>query len=168
MESFTVGRLPMVSGIGEQESIKLWEFVTDAKGTYWLWPVDHDEPGAHVHCGSTTVRSEGYGGRTMKFPTRNGVVTLLGPWHSDTDSLYERTGVDLRDKHRTFGVVAEESSHGFYATYTKLLHIDPDGGVVGRFERIKELAKKLATERKQRLYYYSESNGGSSAGSVEP
>lgn len=167
-----VERLSMVSGVGQQSAVQMWDYVKEKDGvTYWFWPSVHDEAGAMVHVGSIMVgiRSEGYGGRTLDFPTKGGVVKIQGPWHSNTDALYERTGVDLRDKHRTTGVVAlKRGTEGYETTLLDVVYVDPDGGVVGKFNRIQELAQQMSDESDKVLFYYRRSLGGSSCGPVYP
>lgn len=161
----------MISAIGEQQQITLWDYTTDKKGTYWLWPVEHKEQGSMVHCGDIRAgqRSEGYGGRVMNFPTKDGVIKIQGPWHSNSDALFEATGIDLRDKHLTWGLIAlkRESERNSYV-FKDVLHLDPDGGVLGRFERIDELAQKFANSLDKPVAYYMRSHGGSSCGYKYP
>jgi hypothetical protein len=163
----------MVSGVGQQQDILLWDYVQESDGTYWLWPAEHLEPGSMVHCGDVVragrKRSEGYGGRTMQFPTKDGVVELQGPWHSNTDALYERTGVDLRNKHWTWGVVGLERDYsGRQEIYRDILYEDPPTGLVGDFDRVEHIAQHLANELGITVYCYRQSRGGSSSGSVHP
>lgn len=169
-----VDRMTMVSGLGQQASIPLWDYVLEADAedsVYWFWPSQHDEPGAMVHVGGIYAgkRSDGYGGRTLDFPTKDGVIKIQGPWHSNTDALYERTGVDLRDKHRTIGVIAlRRGMEGNDSVLLDVVYADPDGGLVGTFDRIRDLAEKMATEANTVLFYYRKSSSGSSCGPVYP
>jgi hypothetical protein len=141
--------------------------------THWFWPSVHVEPGAMVHCGSPVRAgkrpSEGYAGRTMHFPTKEGVIAIQGPWHSNSDALYKRTGVDLRDKHLTFGLVALQRTHrGNDTVFKDVLYIDPQNGVIGRFKRIQDMAQAMADERDEVVFYYQRSHGGASNGPLCP
>ncbi len=163
----------MVSALGEQASVELWNYTIDAEGTHWFWPASHPEPGAMVHCGSPVFagkRSDGFGGATLTFNTADGPIPIQGPWHSNTNALFERTGVDLRDKHLTYGVIGtgRESTPTHNTVITGVVHADPKEGVLGTFDRIKEKAQQLANEHEQPFYYYSKSRGGSSCGPVYP
>lgn len=171
-DKYPVDRMTMVSGLEQQSAIKTWDYAIDNDGNYWFWPSQHEEPGAMVHVGSILVgqRSEGYGGREMEFPTKDGVVKIQGPWHSNTDALYKQTGTDLRDKHRTIGVIAlgRTSNENYETILTDVVYLDTDDGVVGTFGRIEELAQKMATESDRVLFYYRKSSGGTSCGPVYP
>ena len=162
----------MISGQAEQASVELWNYVIDPEGTHWFWPAKHAEPGAMVHCGSPVIagkRSNGYGGATLKFNTPDGVIPIQGPWHSNTDALFEKTGIDLRDKHLTYGVIGTGREHPNHRTViTGVVHADPEGGVLGHFDRITAKAQELADEHQQPFYYYTRSRGGSSCGPIYP
>jgi len=46
--------------------------------------------------------SDGFGGRTLTFNLEDGSeIEVQGPWHSNADSFFYSTGIDLRDKHWT-------------------------------------------------------------------
>lgn len=165
----------MVSAQGERAKITLWDYAVEADGTYWLWPAaGTDEPGAMVHCGDDVragrPRSEGYGGACLTFPTRDGPVVLQGPWHSNTDALFERTGVDLRDKHKTWGVIGLNRRHdrAYNTVVVGVVHLDPPGGVVGRYDRIKTLAQQLADQFDRPMMCHMRSAGGGSEGFETP
>lgn len=163
----------MISGRAEQASVKLWNYTKDADGVYWFWPAEHPEPGAMVHCGSPIIagrKSDGYGGAIMAFRTADGNINIQGPWHSNTDALFERTGVDLRDKHLTYGVVGtgRDTTTDFHTVITGVVHADPKDGVLGTFERINVIAQELADREDRPFYYYRKSHGGSSCGPVYP
>lgn len=166
-----VERLTMVSGVEQQSAIHLWDYVIEKDGTHWFWPNEHDESGAMVHMGSIYAgqRSEGYAGRTLDFTTKDGVIKIQGPWHSNSDALYEKTGVDLRNKHRTMGVISlERGSKGSETVLLKVVYMDPEEGMVGTFDRVQELAQKMSDANNCVLYYYRRSSGGSSCGPVYP
>src|ERR1700749_4176133 len=133
------GRETMVSAVGQQSAVEMWDYAKEEEGvTYWFWPSVHDEAGAMVHVGSimAATRSDGYGGRTLDFPTKDGIIKIQGPWHSNTDSLYERTGVDLRDKHCTWGAISlKRGMEGNDSVLLDVVYVDADGGVVGTFDR---------------------------------
>jgi hypothetical protein len=166
-------RYRMVSAVGEQSAISLWDYAIDANGTYWLWPTEHKEPGAMVHVGETLHAgqrySEGYSGRTMQFPTKDGIVKIQGPWHTNADALFHATGVDLRDKHLTWGLIALRREYDKHIpVFRYVLHLDPDEGVVGPFDRISKQAQAFATEGARPIAYYSRSHSGSSCGYEYP
>lgn len=173
-DKLVIGRLQMSSAVGNQSVILLWDYIVGSDGEYWFWPLEYDENGAMIHCGSKLLagrpKSEGFGGRTLDFPTKDGVIQIQGPWHTNSDALFERTGVDLRDKHRTWGVVSlgRGDENGTTVLFD-LVYEDPDEkGVVGIFDRISLLAQQLSDGENIPLYYYRLSSGGSSCGPVYP
>lgn len=110
-------------------------------------------------------RSEGFGGSTLSFVIDPGDgsqdyydLDLQGPWHSNAEALYQRTGVDLRDKYRTWCVVLD----GF----GKLLHKDTEL-CLGAFDRPDEIAKKCAEKHQCAVWVHSITAGGSSFNRVE-
>lgn len=164
-------RIQMVSGQGQQVFVEMWDYIIDNEQMYWFWPTLHDEPGAMVHCGSIIAghRSEGYGGSMLKFPTKDGVISIQGPWHSNTDALFEKTGIDLRDKHRTVGAIALARAYeGNETVFMNVVYLDPDEGVIGTFDRIGALAQQMSDANDTPLYCYRRSAGGSSNGPVYP
>lgn len=105
----------------------------------------------------------GFGGGTLSFKLDNNeVIELQGPWHSNSDSLYVYTGIDVRNTSLTWGVISEErTSDDNYITIMKnVIYID-DEPKFGKFSRIKELAKEIGGK-----FYYMESAGGSSNGPI--
>lgn len=128
--------------------------------TYYV-PVDSPEPGADVHVDLHDPRSQGYGGQTLEFPLEDGTVDKVkGPWHTNSDALFSDTGLDLRDQHLTFVVLARE-----WNTRTgeleDVLYQDP-APIVGSFDRYKAIAEQFRSE--PTLYAYSQSSGGSLTG----
>jgi len=135
--------------------------------TLWLVP---DNDNAHYIWCSGGIGSRGLGGSSKEFPLIDaigGVITLKGPWHANPTDLYKETGCDLRGKHETWGVLATGFTHDSNSgrdVLTGLIHIDPSP-IIGAFDRIEQLGKSMTTHEK--LFYYSESVGGSSYGRVQ-
>ena len=173
-DEFRLSRhIGMVSAVGQQQEVKLWDYAQAKDGTYWFWPAEHKEPASMVHCGDTIKagkRSEGYGGRLMQFPTKDGIIEIQGPWHANSESLFEQTGFDIRDRHLTFGLVCMIRDHDDNGDtiFRDILYIDPEEGKLGRYERINEMAQREANDLDTCVYYYNKSSGGSSNGPVYP
>ena len=114
---------------------------------------------------------QGFGGSTLRFKLSGSgeYIELKGPWHANSDSLYEDTGYDCRNKHYTF--VAISKSHSvddiYKTTMRDILYLD-DGLVLGRFNRGRILARKIARAYRQEVMCYSSSNGGSGYGYISP
>lgn len=142
-------------------------------GTTWIIPpAGRKFRATDIHCRDEKDprRSEGYGGRTLEFPLVDGsVCALQGPWHSNADSLFEDTGIDLREQHQTWVVVARRQEHRRHMAraYLDIVHVDPEP-VEGHFDRGQHLAEKLADELCEPLTVYRESRGGASMGGYIP
>ncbi len=71
-----------------------FKLIKDGKHT-WIVPLNNDSEKIFID----TLDGEGFGGRTLEFTLEDGTKhKVKGPWHSNTNSLFERTGIDLRSK----------------------------------------------------------------------
>ena len=103
MTDFTPQRQPMICGSAVAEQNVYWLHV-GKNGHRWL-VADRPDCGSYVYV-EGGPDSDGFGGRTLRFELVTGeVLELKGPWHSNSEALFAATGVDVRDKHLTFGVV---------------------------------------------------------------
>ncbi len=111
--------------------------------------------------------SDGFGGRTIKFPLAQGIgtVELKGPWHTNADHLKAETGIDLTKEHLTFGVIGRGRKGGLKTVITDLVYFDKDF-TAGTHNRIESLANQLSEKFQETLAYYCECKGGSSSGFV--
>lgn len=166
-DEFIVEHQGMTCGSSEAES-RTYKKVTDASGNVWL--IANQEAAAenvYFHNPKDT-KSDGFGGRTLSFPIDDGTVyEAKGPWHSGPDALFKSTGIDLRNTHRTFVVLAKErdsTKDGTYRTIMRGVLYKDEKPVLGSFYRYKELAKQYPEAK----YAYSESSGGSSCGPINP
>lgn len=159
----------MVSGFSEVASIK-YHLHIGKSGDMWMVG-DCETTGESVYV-SGGKGSRGFGGGTVRFELSNGFgfVDLIGPWHSNTDCLFKDTGVDVRNTFRSWGCVGTEQ---FYDDNTgepgigNILWFD-DVPRIGAFDRVDKIAKKMQRDSKVPLFYYRETRGGSSLGSVSP
>jgi hypothetical protein len=160
----------MISGIAEQQSVKYLKF-DDKNKAGRLWFVgDTEDAAERVYVGFPyDTKSQGFAGRWMDFETVDGeVVSLQGPWHSNSEALYAATGYDTRNQYRTFVVVAKERCYSGGQDYFKgILYMDDDP-TLGSFYRYKEIAQRIADERGETVYYYVTSRDGSSSAPVQP
>lgn len=176
-KEFRIGREPMICASAEAED-KVYKKVVGKSGSIWLipqldaarqdLPTEDSGDGVHVHR-LDDKDSDGYGGRTLEFLLTDGTIyKAAGPWHSNTEALYKDTGIDLRDKHRTFVVISLDRDFDGYDTIMKdILHIDKEP-TIGKFERGKEIARYHADRLNRPVHRYSQSRGGSSCGSENP
>jgi len=167
-KEFRIERESMICGSAEAEN-KVYKKVVGDSGSVWLIP-QNDSPGEGVHVHNPNDRdSQGYGGRTLEFLLTDGTVyKAAGPWHSNSDALYCDTGIDLRDKHRTFVVISlGRGLDGGVIILEDVIYID-DAPKVGEFKRGDKLAQELADKLNRPVIRYSRSRGGSSCGPEYP
>ena len=107
---------------------------------------------------------EGFGGATLAMPLVTGeTFALHGGWHSNAQALFDDTGVDVRDTHFTFVVLAKErcsTDDGTWRTVFRDIVYRDAKPVLGGFDRYKKLIENHPDAR----FYYSSSRGGSSSG----
>jgi hypothetical protein len=166
--SWTDGPYQMISGQGEAVSRPL-KVATAANGTRWLYNDDLPNAGAFIYV-EGGPNSQGFGGSTIPFKLVDGTtLELKGPWHSNSDALFKSTGIDLRERHVTWGCIGTERDYtNSRSTIRGLLYFDPEGGLEGPFNRIETMANAMAKERDVKLCYFSGSHGGSSCGFTRP
>lgn len=141
-------------------------------GNIWL-VADQEDAGADIYVTNnpqnTTSRNqafEGFGGATLSMPLVDGTTfELRGGWHSNSDALFNDTGVDVRDKIFTFVVLSkgldfDKKSYG--RILTDVVYQD-EKPTLGNFYRYKDLIKQYPEAN----FYYSESKGGSSSGTTK-
>lgn len=149
-------------------SEKTWIKHIGKSGRIWLQPYGETENSMIIADG--WPGSQGFGGGKHKFTLHTGeVIELEGPWSSNHDAFFEETGIDLRNRHRTWGCIGRHreyypSKYEARPVICDLLYWDPPEGVVGSFNRIREIAKQLAYERDELVFAFSGSLGGSSCG----
>jgi hypothetical protein len=157
---------------------KIYTKVVDKGGRAWLYPVDVPNPADHIHVTNSSnwdEAGEGYGGSTLTFVLEDGeLFKLRGGWHSNSSSFFSATGVDIRDKHYTRGVIALNWEHHVnpnnYKRYERGTGVKlfEDGWTVSEYSRVKDFALELGEKLKCKLYYYEQSFGGSSSGWIIP
>ena len=167
MSNFTVGRKAMICSSAEAESRKYFLYKSK-KGRKWL-VADQPNAGDNVYV-EGGPNSEGFAGRTLTFPLVNGEeVSLQGPWHTTSNGLFAATGVDVRDKCLTFGVISHERKcNSAYETEMIDVIYQDEKPIIGTFDRVREIAQKIANKLGKAVFCYSESKGGSSCGQVKP
>ncbi len=167
---FTQPPYSMICGSAEAEKHR-YHIHVDKSGKRWL-VADQPDCASNVYV-EGGPNSNGFGGRELSFTLVDGsILKLKGPWHTNADSLFQATGVDVRDKYLTYGVVAEKREYrkkdgGMRATLISILHQDAKP-VIGKFNRIQQIALGIAKKLNQTVQYYSESAGGSSCGPISP
>jgi hypothetical protein len=159
-------RMICASAEAEERRYKLY---TGKSGRRWLVAIQPNEAdNVYVEGGPN---SNGFAGRTLDFTLENGeVISLKGPWHTNADSLFEDTGVDIRDKHLTFTVIGLDRTHtdrGYRTIINDVIYKDKES-TIGEYYRGTKIAMQLAKELNKPVMCYSKSEGGSSCGFVYP
>lgn len=89
----------------------------------------------------------------IKITTEGGVEEVSSLWRSSSEELFLDTGMDLRDKHLTFGVVSEIREIGdLDIKMEEILHAD-ESPVLGTIDRIDSIAQDLANGSGKTLFY---------------
>ena len=136
--------------------------VLGESGLRWVFCPDHPSAASYIHVEATPKELQpgydgfrGYAGATLEFKTTDGILKLTAPWHSNPTALFEDTGVDLRDKCVTMGMVGT----GHTAGNIEDIVYDDKRPQVGTYDRIKLLAGDMA-QQLGTLYYCMASYGG--------
>lgn len=164
---FVIARQPMICGSSEAESRRYHKHVGKS-GKVWL-VADQEDAAANVYI-EGGPNSDGFGGRTLTFPLVDDTeVKLKGPWHTNADSLFQDTGVDVRDRHYTFVVISRSRELGehYESIMIDVLYKD-DAPQLGSFHRGDLLARNWANQIGASVFLYSQSKGGSSCSQVKP
>lgn len=116
------------------------------------------------------IHSDGFGGATLRFPlVDGGEYVAKGPWKANAGKLFQDTGYDCREKHRSFVVIGRDgefrksprSYMGSNRVIKDIVYRDETGGGLGSMYRYKQILSTLADGE---YWFYSETPGGSVAG----
>ena len=164
---FIVQRQPMICGSAEAESRKYHKYVGKS-GKVWL-VADQPDAAANIYV-EGGPNSDGFAGRTLTFPLVDGTeIKLKGPWHANSQLLFQDTGIDVRNRHYTFVVISRDRKPGknYESIMVDVLYRDEEPQL-GSFHRGDVLARQWTRELGVPVYCYSQSKGGSSCGQVKP
>ena len=168
-DKFVVQRQAMICGSAEAEA-RQFTIAVDKRGCVWFYTLTDPDPGGHVYVHNPNdEKSDGFAGRIITFKIgKCGTYAAKGPWHGNSDSLFANTGVDLRDKNLTFGVISLGRAYENHnSVLTDIIYMD-DKPTLGLFDRTDIKAQQMASDLNTVVYYYSESGSGSSSGPVKP
>jgi hypothetical protein len=158
----------MICGSHEAE-VRKYKMYVGKSGRRWLVAIQPNEAdNIYVEGGPN---SDGFAGRTLDFTLENGeVVSLKGPWHTNSGSLFADTGVDIRDKNLTFVVIGLDRTYTDkgYRTIIKDVIYKDEKPTIGEYYRGTKLAMSLAKKLNKPVMCYSKSAEGSSSGFVYP
>jgi len=169
MEEYIIERQPMICGSYEAEIRKYHKYQGKKEGSIWL-VADQPNAGDNIYYCDFDPKSQGFAGRTLHFTLVDSTeIDLPAPWHSNSEHLFRDTGVDTRDKHLTFVVIAKrrELTTDYQTIYKDIVYIDKEPQI-GYFDRGRQMARQLAKQLDIQLFCYSRSQGGSSDSPIDP
>lgn len=161
-----LGRNNIFSGQHEAQ-IRKYHLYNGRGGRIWLVS---DQPNAadNVYVSNKNNNpGKGFGGaRLTMLLVDGGEFVLNGGWHSNADSLYTDTGIDVRDTCLTRVIIGKNrTSDPHYITIiTDVLYFEhiPHLGIFNRKDALCEEA--MTRFNLDNVIYYSKSKGGSSCG----
>lgn len=125
---FVIERQPMICGqaVAQEGNYKM---AVDERGCVWLYDLTAKSPAGAIYVHDpNNVKSDGFGGATLTFKVgKCGKYEAKGPWHTNSEDMFQATGIDLRDKSLTFVVVARRRTYEGHATVLEdLLYADAE------------------------------------------
>ena len=160
---------PMTSGQGEQ-AVRKYKKIIGKRGN-WYVAFQENEADNIYFASKSKEYSDGFAGATLSFELEDGTIDKIqGPWHSNSDGLFDDTGYDVRNKHLTKGIIAKNKTHGEWHhpdEYSDVLHYD-EVPVIGEYDRIENLAQMFANELNCKVYFAVKTGGGGSSHYKEP
>ena len=118
---------------------KVFHLEVGKRGRGWLIPVDVPNRADYIYCTDSNNwdnAGEGFGGNTLKFKLDTGDEFFLrGGWHSNSNSLFQDTGIDIKNEHYTHIVTVVTSKDGV----TKEVVYDEEGWVLDDFDRVEDI-----------------------------
>jgi len=169
--NFLIENLSMICGSYEAE-IRKYKKVIGKSGETWLYAIQ-DNSADNIYVSDKNPNSDGFGGRTLEFILEDGtILPLKAPWHSNAGALFNDTGIDLRDKHLTFVVIAldrkmKSTKRGYLIEMIEVIYKD-EHPIISEYNRGEKIAQKLANELNRPVICYSQGISGSSNGMIEP
>ena len=157
--SFTYGRPTFEMHVGKS-------------GMTWLIPAITIIPAQGDHIYRTAYKDvtkvgRGFAGATLVLPLLNGNdFTLRGGWHGNSKDLYEDTGIDTFNLHKTYGAVGLHRGKGG-SDLVGILYKDSTPKI-GRLDRISHIAQDIANELNQDVFVSYLSYGGGLSGVTKP
>lgn len=165
-DEFVTDDYQMFSGQGEAVRQKYHKYIGKSGNTWLVADSEWAAENVYVTDSPKNNGTQGFGGAVLKMPLVNGeIFELKGGWHTNSDALFSDTGIDIRNKYRTFVVLAKErfslDDGTWRIGFKGILYKDKEP-TLGHFNRYKDLIKQYPEAK----YYYSSSRGGSSSGSI--
>ena len=147
----------------------VYRHIKGKSGNWYIQINAYDLAGKIFFSSFSNILSEGFGGRELEFKLEDGSIAKeQGPWHSNSTSLFEDTGFNLKNNHLTWGIIGLDRDGDFYnQNMIDVLYVDKDW-IEGSFDRIKILAQKISNKIQKPVIAFSQSSGGSSTTTYKP
>ena len=157
---------PVTIASQEVERVK-YRSVVGKSGIKWYVGVC-DNPADHLYCTDSNEwdkAGDGFGGRNITMHMEDGTTEVLrGGWHSNAEAYFQDTGEDVRDKHKTFVVLAlrRDAEHLYDVLYRDS---EPQ---ISEFRRGENMAKEIAQRIGSPVVSFSRSATGAVIGTIYP
>lgn len=161
-KNVVLGNDAMLCGSYEAE-VRTYQKVVDRNGHVWLIANQPNRADNVYHHDPRDKNSRGFAGRTLSFAIDDGTVyEAMGPWHTNSQALFEATGVDVRETHSTICAIGLKLGDS-YMSVGDVFYLEKEY-VLGRYERYEAIAERFANELQRPVYYNMRSQGGGSGG----
>lgn len=157
--TFTYGRPTFECHVGES-------------GMTWLIPAITIIPARADHIYRTAFKDvtkvgRGFAGATLIMPLLNGEdFPLRGGWHGNAKDLFEDTGIDTFNLHKTYGAVGTHRAKKG-SDLVGILYKDTRPKI-GHLDRISRIAQDIANEINEPVFASYLSAGGGLCGQIKP
>lgn len=146
--------LPQIEELGRD--VLEFALVKDRQGRGWLYSLDAKVPASQIYCTDSAnwdKAGEGFAGATLTFRLVTGEeFKLRGGGHSNADSLFAHTGVDLRNLYASIIHIWSKDGKSVY---------EEMDWVMGQYDRTKEVLKSLGLENDMVYVAHRTTEGGS-------
>ena len=150
----------------KQTAEHTFDFYKGKSGTGWLVANDVENCADYIYATDSDkweMAGKGFAGRTLTMKLTDGnVFSLKGGWHSNAEALLQDTGVDVRDKHETFAVVALRRDAKYLYD---VIYVD-EKPQIGLFQRSNAIAKEFATKYNEPVVMFCRARTGAIIGMV--
>jgi hypothetical protein len=160
---FSIFNRPMICAQSDVFERKFKKII--GKRGIWYVALQENEADNVYFTANDGKYSNGFSGAEITFELEDGAQDQIqGPWHSNSDALFNDTGYDIRNKCYTQGIIAKQIIHNYYKgdLFREILHYDKKA-VLGEYHRIENLAQKFANELNCKVYFSFISSGGGSS-----
>lgn len=160
MQTFEI-KPPINKTIPQHPSIYTYNKIKGRSGDIWYYK-DGKFAGDYIYVSNND--KSGFYGHIICFKLVNGKVDeIVGPWHSNSETLFADTGINLTNKHATFIVLAKTKHDNVLndIIYTDEFFIESE------FNRYKILAEYYSKLCNCDIYYYQEYSGGKIVGKID-